>query len=227
MVLSSGQEADVEAIVASAVKNIVNNESFLNAIADRLAIMVVAKLEERVNSLADKCQHLDDKVKQLTIDKEDLSNQLDALEQHDRRCNLRIFGVRETANEKCDDVAVDVLKAQLGVHLQATDIDRCHRVGVIRKDKDTNGVVKPRALIVKFANTRSREQVLQKRKVLKGSGYVIHEDLTKERIGILNSAIKKFGQKNVWSWQGAIWIYVGNRRHRVTNAADLNKIQHV
>lgn len=88
MVLTSGQEADVEAIVTSAVQNLVKNETFLNAIANRLADMVVGKLEERVNGLADKYQHLDDKVKQLTIDKEDLRNQLDALEQHGRRNNL-------------------------------------------------------------------------------------------------------------------------------------------
>lgn len=187
--------------------------------------MVVGKLEERVNGLADKYQHLDDKVKQLTIDKEDLRNQLDALEQHGRRNNLRIFGVRETANEKCDEMVIDLIKAKLGVQVLAPDIDLCHRVGVNRKQIGIAGGNKPRALIVRFANARSREQVLQNRRQLKGSGYVIHEDLTKGRISVLNNAIKKYGKKNVWSWQGAIWIYVGNRRHRVTNAAELDKIQ--
>lgn len=122
-------------------------------------------------------------------------------------------------------MVIDLIKAKLGVQVLAPDIDQCHRVGVNRKQIGIAGDNKPRALIVRFANARSREQVLQNRRQLKGSGYVIHEDLTKGRIAVLNNAIKKYGKKNVWSWQGAIWIYVGNRRHRVTNAAELDKIQ--
>ncbi|KAG5872048.1 hypothetical protein JTB14_008340 [Gonioctena quinquepunctata] len=47
-----------------------------------------------------------------------------------------------------------------------------------------------------------------KKKLLKGTGIIIREDLTKSRVELLNDTISKFGLKQVWTESGKIYLII-------------------
>jgi hypothetical protein len=63
----------------------------------------------------------------------------------------------------------------MDIRLEASDIDKAHRVGKPRLDK-------PRAIIVKFKSHSDKTRLIKARKNLKGSVYYINEDLTKVNV---------------------------------------------
>lgn len=120
-------------------------------------------------------------------------------EQYSRRCSLRIHGVVKRDNENCKTEALNVIKNKLRLRdFGEADITVAHRVG-----KPHSG--KPPALIVKFANVDRRNKVLGSRRVLKGSEYVITEDLTLLNQQLLNRVKLDPTVKFAWSWNGSIW----------------------
>jgi len=105
--------------------------------------------------------------------KANTSTRTDKLEQYQRRNSLRIFGVKEETNESTNQIAIDVAR-QIGVVVSPSDIDRFHRIG-------KSGGKKHRPIIVKFVSYDKRNEVFKAKKILRKTGIVIQEDLTKIR----------------------------------------------
>lgn len=148
----------------------------------------------------------------------ELSEKLDEREQYSRRNNLRIFGVQEENNESTDDIVMGIAQ-KLGVPLADFEIDRSHRVG-----KPVAGG-KHRPIIVKFIGYGPRRKMFSAKKLLKGSKITIREDLTSQRMGLLNKSIEAYSLKNVWTQDGVIMINAGGARpSRARYMKDLEEI---
>lgn len=81
-----------------------------------------------------------------------------------------IHGLREKPSESADDLLKSVLElvsVKLGV--KCDDIERCHRLGVERKDK-------PRPVIIKLLDFRTKVAILNNARKLKGTNIYINED---------------------------------------------------
>lgn len=136
-----------------------------------------------------------------------LEEQCDKLQQYTRRNNLRLFGVPEDDNENLEEIALNIFNQRMGMSHSSSNIDRIHRL--IRRE---NRNKKPRPIIIKFISYKSRNEVVLKRSLLKGSSISIQENLTHARYQILHKAFDKFKAYNVWKRDGNIFIkWNGNR----------------
>lgn len=156
-----------------------------------------------------KLNEKDDEIKKL---KQYSVNEIDKLEQYQRRSNLRVFGIPETVNENTDNLIVNLANEKLKVKLNISDIDRSHRVG--RKGN------KPRPIIVKFTSYRSRQEIFRSKAKLKGERITIREDLTKCRLEVLKKSIQQYGIQNVWTADGRINVRNGTQKFVIDSITD-------
>jgi exosome complex exonuclease DIS3/RRP44 len=210
----------------------------------KLSAKILDEIESRLTSLVDaavevKCARIEGHIaalEQRIVDLErenGLVNKLvvhrtDELEQYQRRTSLRIFGLPETKGEQTDDIVSGFLKSKLGVDVEPYDLCRTHRVGPPpRRPKQTSPGQSPppprhRAILVKFATYNVRRQVFSAKSKLKGTGYVICEDLTSIRRQVFLDAVAMHGKGNVWSIDGVIkWKGADGSIHRATSKSDL------
>ena len=84
------------------------------------------------------------------------------------------------------------------MYIKTNDIDAAHRIGKPRGDK-------PPAIIVRFFRRDHRDQIIVKRRELRGTGYGITEDLTRLNLLLINRAKLHTDITSAWSWNGSVW----------------------
>lgn len=124
---------------------------------------------------------------------------LEGQEQYSRRNCLLFHGVAETEGENTDQRVLSTIKEHLGITLQAHDLDRTHRLGAPRSDK------RARPIIAKFNRYNVRASVYAAKKKMKGTNLLVTESLTRRRVEVLNASRKRFGSRNVWTFDGEIF----------------------
>ncbi|XP_049273554.1 uncharacterized protein LOC119401792 isoform X2 [Rhipicephalus sanguineus] len=150
----SQELASLSETVASFESRLMNVETMAASMSN--IIPRVSELEQTVGTL------------QKLVGKLDRQN--DELENRLRKNNLIIHGLRETSSETTDHLlesVLDLLSVKLGV--KCDDIERCHRLGAKRGDK-------PRPVIIKLMDFRSKIAILNNARKLKGSKIYINED---------------------------------------------------
>ena len=111
----------------------------------------------------------------------------DDLEMYGQKENLRILGKAEVPASSRDDGKEKITKlaTELGINLQARDLQRAHRLG----KKKVSGAAKPHPIIVHFMSYKKRQEfMLAKAKLRDMEGYArvfIAEDLTQLRAKFL------------------------------------------
>ncbi|KAK4871850.1 hypothetical protein RN001_015974 [Aquatica leii] len=190
MVLTRDQKIEITEIIQETVSVLLNDERFINKIADKVFERIESKMNQHL-------QEMEASVAHLIKENESLSNELDKAQQYSRRTNIRIFGLDEVAGENIEACVINAMKDK--VNVTSDMIDRCHRIGRLNKNK-------PRAIIVKFVNYKYKEIVFKNKKLFKGTKIIITEDLTKNRYDLFKSAREKYGIKNVWTYDGIIKV---------------------
>lgn len=102
---------------------------------------------------------------------------VDDLENRSRRNNLCFDGIPEDQNETwiaTEHKIKQVLTDYLDMKTEDFSIERAHRVGKVKSQAD----YKPRTVIAKFLSYKTREQILNKKKLLKGKNIFIREDFS-------------------------------------------------
>ena len=98
-------------------------------------------------------------------------------------------------------------KDELGIEIKADKIEIAHIIGQVRNSTETassQGNPKPRSIIVKFANNKSKMKLLTKRKLLKGKKIVIVEDMATDIAKRLKKLKEKFSVESAWFVNGKI-----------------------
>ncbi|CAH2084110.1 unnamed protein product [Euphydryas editha] len=150
---------------------------------------------------------------------EAISRHSDHMEMRTRRKMLLIHGVPEEKSNNLASTVSQVLSKHLGItNFSADTFSRCQRFG--RPDSK-----KPRAILVKFRETSSRDEVWFAKSKLKGTDITISEFLTKSRHEAFLMARQHLGITKCWTRDGTI-ICIGpdGVRHRVTTVAELRVI---
>jgi len=111
---------------------------------------------------------------------EEIQDDLDRLEGFSRRNNVKIFGLKESRNEVCEKLVMDVLNHYLPREQWSRDtVERAHRLGTFNPSKP-----QPRPVIVKFQRW-GEAMALMKAKVarenMKADGIGVAQDLTKRQ----------------------------------------------
>lgn len=94
---------------------------------------------------------------------------------------------------------LEIVNQNLKLGLPVIGIERCHRIGQITAES------RPIPIIVKFSNYNFREQVFKNKKMLKGTGTVIREDLCDGRLVILKEC-RSWLQKCVWTKYSIVFL---------------------
>lgn len=213
MVFTQSQIQDVQSIIENTFKTLVLDKTFLL----QMAKTVQETLQENFVEINNKLVNLEQQVSmmeiqnsQLVEENKTLSVELDRLQQYTRRNNVRIFGLKSD-HQTVESSVIKILNDTLKLDVNVGAIDRCHHVGGLTK----------RHVIVKFVSYRDRDRVLRNRRMLKGSGISITEDLTKARVNLFKRAQELFKRENVWTLDGAIFVRNRDGKNRVTTEAEL------
>lgn len=156
----------------------------------------VEKTNEGIMELNSKFDNLDREVNKLksvtlknTLDINTIIKKMDDLEQYSRNNNIRVYGLQEKPNENTHDSILKIINDILKIsNITSGDIEKSFRIGKAN-------VEKPRAIFVKFKSHQNKVDVYGNKNKLKGTKITIREDLTKQRIQILNEKIEKYGKK--------------------------------
>lgn len=211
------------------LKNLLSNDEFISLISkqikqslDQLTKQVeinqsnIHDLSLKVDQSTKDLHRSATKIEDLEDHKQQLSRDINNLEQYTRRNNLRIFGIPEMKGEKTNLIVKEMASDKLGINLEDTDIDRSHRVGQGEK----------RAIIVKLTRHDMKTKLIQARRKLKGSKIVIREDLTRENAILLKAAWDSPKTTSTWSTDGRVFaIKHGSvNRNIIRNLADIEKL---
>ena len=129
-------------------------------------------------------------------------------EQYSRRNNLRIRGLAPAEDNDNLGAVLKFLTGNLGVtNVNPIDIVAVHPLPPMKaKGHQPDGTARPAVpvMLLKLRNRQIRDNIIMKRKALKGSRYSIDEDLTALNIQLM-TRLRNHEQHNsnvVMEWQG-------------------------
>lgn len=163
-------------------------EELLNSVINRLEILEkkVYDKDEKNDELKTEVKRLETKVTTQTQENDRLHKQIENMdetltrnrndaEQYSRINNLRIHGIPSRNNfEPAEETTYNVMKTlkdKMDIEVRREDIDIAHR---IKQNAGQNTDI-----LVRFQSRLVKDNVLMKRRTLKGTGIYINEDLTK------------------------------------------------
>lgn len=231
MVLTRDICEEIKSVVNQVVSKYLKTDTFIDEISkkvsDAIAIALenrLRKIEESVAALKNENEKLENKLQNLQnnlpaadVGHPELEDRLDRLDQSARSCNLRIFNFKEKADENVKQEIKNILNSKIHTTLTDEDILLCYRVGKKKENKH-------RGILIKLKNTTTKQCIFTKKRLLKGTGIVVKEDLTNTRLKIMNKAIDKLGVKNVWSENGKIFCIYNENVHVIDNEKKFSEI---
>jgi hypothetical protein len=218
--------AAIERSVASALHNNQLIDRIVSGLVDEVSARVIDSLTAALDAANNKIQDLSSEVESLKLQLADrnleLSGRIDDLEQHQRRNNLRFYGVPELPDEDTSAVVVDILQKKMGMVIDAELIDTSHRVGGKREAERSGAEPRPRPILVRFTHHYHRRRSFSGKRQLKGTGIVIREDLTRQRMEVYLKAKERYGLNKVWTLDGVIhWIAPDGKRGSSTSTSSM------
>lgn len=136
---------------------------------------------------------------------QDLEKKIEVYDQNSRRNCLRFFGVSEATEENTEAVVSEICTTLLAANVK---IEKCYRIRHRSGDKY-------RPILVKFSSYKDRALVYKYKRALKDSKITIREDLTKNHLNLLRSAITKFGRNRVWTRDGVVFANIDNKVSKI------------
>jgi hypothetical protein len=122
---------------------------------------------------------------------------------------------------------ITILNSNLNSAIQEQDLVAVHRIGRPTPDGNAASSPKPAPIIVQFSIRQLRNSTLSKRRLLKGKGFSLTEQLTARKSQILkkcNELVSAQKIQSTWSHDGRILIKtLSNRIAVVASQADLEK----
>lgn len=227
--LRSEIRSDIHAEIKEQVKSLhVYVDSAVQPLKDSIGVLQtqnavlknqVAELEPLRNQVA----VLTGENVSLKVNIDELELGLDHQEQYSRRDCLRINGVLGDTGEHSEDTDAKLLQmaASANIPLLPADIDKSHRLGKPRVGLN-------RTVIVKFANSKSRDRVLNARKDV--GGIYINEDISRYRQDLSYEARKLVRAKKLdgtWVGRGGV-IYAklpGGEPFKISSKSDMKMVQ--
>lgn len=141
---------------------------------------------------------------------------IDVIETRHRRKALIFLGIKETDNENCSTVLLDLVHSKMALkEVSVADFSVCHRLGAVTRDRN-------RPILVRFNKIDVRAAVWREKSKLKGSPASVKEFLTKSRQMVFSKARQHFGVRACWTQEGAIVVKVDGSRHKFFSMDGLN-----
>lgn len=172
-----------------------------------------AKLDSKLNDMYGTLKELIKTINSNQIAVDTLNIKCDELEQHSKRNMLQLCNVPEEEGEDTLAVVLHFINDTLHISCSSIDINDIFRL------RSSPNAMKP--IIIDFVTHIKRNEVLKARKNLKASGIHVFECLTKYRYKLLQMAKKKYGNQEVWSYGGRVFLKYGGKIYQIASEKDL------
>lgn len=215
MPLTKEQIVEINDIIKKSIESVFSNETFMKKMVKKISESLESKINGKIQDCKKKMEerYQDCEIKMRVLE-ENLHERLDALEQHSRKKNLRIYGVQETANEDTTDALISIFERS-NLLIPKEEVFSCYR---IRQEKDG-----PRPIFLQLKKIETKHGLLRNIRKLKGQRIFVTEDLTTHRLKLLKAAKEKYGMKNVWTADGRVFAIENNSKIRIGKMCDLNR----
>lgn len=191
--------------------DITMNEAAINHIIQQVSSNISNNIDEKFVKLQ---LNLKSFQKQLNKNRTDLikiDHRVDSLEQYTRRCNLRFYGLQHPHQENVSTTLMNFIINHLKISdFTINDIEHSYKVS-------------EQMCIAKFKSHEMKQKIYNSKKILKGTKFVIREDLTVFRHKAVLAAVSKYGPSNVWTIDGKIRLKIQGDTIKPT-LEDLEKI---
>lgn len=213
MVFSSSELREIKTAIVNTF-----NEKFLQELTEKVINIIGKRIDEKFSAQNNKIASMETKIAELESKNIELRGYVDNIEQSARSLNVRIFGLPVSNGENLRSQVLKLFTENLKIGINEADVEKCYRIQS-KKVSD-----KPPAVLVCFKTNQVRSTVLRARKLFKNSIYSIKEDLTKMRLDLFTSAVRRFSRQNAWVYNGNIYVKLNNTVHRVENESSLDKL---
>lgn len=201
-------QADFE----QSLKHALLNKDLINQITEILIGSVIEKLKEKFQYYENKINSLEKELAELKSFTEEneiknpndssqkiLQEKVDNIQQQAKRNNIRLMCVPEDRGEQLNYKVMKLFKEKLNMDIKPHDILATYRVGSSKNDR-------PRHIVVNLRENSVKMNIYKNKKLLKGTGFVMKEDLTPSRLLAFQKASERYGFKNVWTVNGTIFV---------------------
>lgn len=189
----------------------------------------IDRLEKANLELRNENQMLKDSVNTMAAKLEQVTQSCDDIDQYSRGSNILIHGVPSPpGNAPEPNLAMDMtnlLNTHLNVSISLADVNLIHRLPRTNTAASASGRPKPPPIIIQFINKQIRNQILANRKLLKGKGFSITEQLTSRKATLLRKASELVTASKLlsaWSHEGKVLVKtLANHTVPITCLAEL------
>ena len=123
-----------------------------------------------------------------------LNFEINRLEQYSRKSSVRICGIHEEEGEKVTEKVINTIKEEIGVEIEAEEIDITRRVGQRHQDRG-------RGILVKFVSHKSKVKIMKKKRQAKNIR--VSEDLaqgTRKMLNDIHTKKNSIGVEKAWTF---------------------------
>jgi hypothetical protein len=222
--------ADVESIVEKAVTAAITviRDEFRKLFDDLLSRVQV--VEERLDRVEDKFQlteptneiaSLTAELKAVRTEAREFAQASNDSEQYHRRLDLRIKGLAVNQDSDCLKAVVDFVRGTMKLSITDDEIDVAHVLPsreTIQKETESTRSSRSHPtttvpqVIVRFKKREVRDNIIQHRRVLKGTNMAVVEDLTALNMKTINRLRQNSSVQKTWTWNGRIYAMLTNNR---------------
>ena len=204
-------QTSINAVSDALVSKLLASKDFMATLADKLlshrALDTVKQSVYEASAMDNSRTYasvtaMEGKLSALDNNNKALSDEMDALEQYSRRNCLLFHGVPETDADDTTESVISLCKGKLDVDVSRYLIDRSHRLG--QRHVGPSGEYKPRPIIVKFRSYETRRSVFSAKRLLKGTKFVVTENLTRRRNDLLKKVRSLDTVSYAWKTDGRI-----------------------
>ncbi|KAG5880018.1 hypothetical protein JTB14_037407 [Gonioctena quinquepunctata] len=213
------REDELHTAIKAVVNKLVASDEFIAllsyAIMDVIAKKYdkeIALINEKNNNLTQVSQNQEHHIKTLIAKQE-------SYDRMRRSRNVIIYGVQENDNEDCMNTILEITNNKLNIRLDVNSIDHCFRMKVLDKNN-----IKP--IMVQFSTVFVKQLVYSKKKLLKGTGMIIREDLSPEIQKLLKAVVDKIKKNGrAWSNYGNIYVKFNDKDHisKIQKLSDMDR----
>ncbi|CAG9819992.1 unnamed protein product [Phaedon cochleariae] len=236
MVLTREVTKEIKNAESNAMDRILRDQKFIKALTDNVAEAVIDSVSKKLSDIEQKRRNFEHDLRELKRDNEYKFNTLDVsikkvikekvsmlqkydnMEQETRRNNLRVFNYQEKNTEDTRQEIMKLFNHKLSTKLTDDDIEICYRIG--KKEENQ----KPRGIFMKLKNHDLKQDIYKRKKLLKGTGVIIREDLTRARVELLTKTIEKVSIKNAWTDAGKIYVNNNSKISIIRSLDDFERI---
>ena len=100
-------------------------------------------------------------------------------------------------------MVLDIVSNRMELEISNQDVIEVKRLNISKGNSKQDAIT---PVIVTFKSKDLASKVFKEKSKLARTGIFVSEDLTKQRRDVLNLARDKYGNKQVWSHQGRIYV---------------------